>query len=59
MRTSYEAIYLSLFVQAKGALRKELSAALRTGRAVRAVRYPRARRGAARARAAGGHRADQ
>ncbi|WP_432571129.1 IS30 family transposase [Kineococcus sp. SYSU DK005] len=41
MRVSREAIYLSLFVQARGALRKELSAALRTGRA---MRYPRAKR---------------
>ncbi len=41
MRVSHEAIYLSLFVQARGALRKELSAALRTGRA---MRFPRAKR---------------
>ncbi|WP_456077707.1 IS30 family transposase [Kineococcus indalonis] len=41
MRVSHEAIYLSLFVQARGALRRELSAALRTGRA---MRYPRAKR---------------
>ncbi|WP_432494765.1 IS30 family transposase [Kineococcus gypseus] len=41
MRASHEAIYLSLFVQGRGALRKELTAALRTGRA---MRYPRAKR---------------
>ena len=32
MRVSHETIYQSLFVQSKGALRKELSACLRTGR---------------------------
>ena len=32
MRVSHETIYQSLFVQARGALRKELTAALRTGR---------------------------
>ncbi|WP_432499169.1 IS30 family transposase [Kineococcus auxinigenes] len=41
MRVSHEAIYLSLFVQARGALRKELTTALRTGRA---MRFPRAKR---------------
>ena len=35
MRVSYETIYQSLFVQGRGALRKELSACLRTGRATR------------------------
>ena len=35
MRVSYETIYQSLFVQGRGALRKELSACLRTGRAAR------------------------
>jgi IS30 family transposase len=32
MRVSHETIYLSLFVQSKGALRKELTRHLRTGR---------------------------
>jgi transposase, IS30 family len=35
MRVSHEAIYQSLYVQARGGLRRELSACLRTGRAVR------------------------
>lgn len=35
MRVSHETIYQSLFVQARGALRKELTACLRTGRAQR------------------------
>ena len=35
MRVSHETIYRSLFVQARGALRKELVAGLRTGRAQR------------------------
>lgn len=35
MRVSHESIYLSLFVQARGALRKELTGYLRTGRAHR------------------------
>ena len=35
MRVSHETIYRSLFVQARGALRKELSAGLRTGRTQR------------------------
>ena len=35
MRVSHETIYRSLFVQARGALRKELTASLRTGRAQR------------------------
>ncbi len=35
MRVSHETIYQSLFVQGRGALRKELWRALRTGRAVR------------------------
>jgi IS30 family transposase len=42
MRVSHEAIYQSLFVQGRGALRRELSACLRTGRA---LRVPRARAG--------------
>ncbi len=40
MRVSHEAIYQSLFVQGRGALRQELTACLRTGRA---LRVPRAR----------------
>jgi IS30 family transposase len=35
MRVSHETIYMSLFVQGRGALRKELHACLRTGRAMR------------------------
>jgi IS30 family transposase len=35
MRVSHETIYRSLFVQARGALRKELTSCLRTGRAQR------------------------
>ena len=35
MRVSHESIYRSLFVQARGSLRKELTAHLRTGRATR------------------------
>jgi IS30 family transposase len=38
MRVSHETIYLSLFVQARGALRKELARYLRTGRARRRPR---------------------
>jgi IS30 family transposase len=41
MRVSHETIYLSLFVQSRGALRRELQRNLRTGRA---MRYPRAKR---------------
>jgi IS30 family transposase len=40
MRISHEAIYQALFVQSRGALRRELVACLRTGRA---LRVPRAR----------------
>jgi IS30 family transposase len=47
MRISHETIYRSLYVQGRGALRRELVACLRTGRA---LRVPRAR---ARQRAAG------
>ena len=43
MRISHEAIYQSLYVQGRGALRQELTACLRTGRA---LRVPRARSGA-------------
>ena len=40
MRISHEAIYQSLFIQGRGALKRELVACLRTGRA---LREPRAR----------------
>lgn len=40
MRISHEAIYQSLYVQGRGALRRELTACLRAGRA---LRVPRAR----------------
>jgi IS30 family transposase len=40
MRISHEAIYQALFVQGRGALRRELAACLRTGRV---LRVPRAR----------------
>ncbi len=40
MRISHEAIYQSLYVQSRGALKRELVACLRTGRA---LRVPRAR----------------
>ena len=42
MRISHEAIYQALYVQGRGALRRDLSACLRTGRA---LRVPRARTG--------------
>jgi IS30 family transposase len=35
MRVSHETIYQSIYVQGRGALRKELAACLRTGRAIR------------------------
>jgi transposase, IS30 family len=38
MRAAHETIYRSLFIQGKGALRKELTACLRTGRALRRPR---------------------
>jgi IS30 family transposase len=38
MRVSHETIYTSLYVQARGALRRELTACLRTGRAMRVPR---------------------
>jgi IS30 family transposase len=44
MRVSHEAIYQSLYVQGRGALRQELTACLRTGRALRVPRA-RAKRG--------------
>lgn len=42
MRISHEAIYQALYIQTRGALRRELTACLRTGRA---LRVPRARAG--------------
>ena len=45
MRVSHEAIYQSLYVQGRGALRRELTACLRTGRAVRVPRARVQRRG--------------
>ncbi len=42
MRISHEAIYQALYIEGRGALRRELVACLRTGRALRA---PRARAG--------------
>ena len=39
---SHETIYLSLFVQGKGALRRELTDCLRTGRAYRRPKVKRA-----------------
>lgn len=38
MRISHEAIYQALFIQGRGALRRELAACLRTGRALRVPR---------------------
>jgi hypothetical protein len=53
MRISHEAIYRSLYVQGRGALRRELTACLRTGRALREPRaHARTRQGL---RAAGDH----
>src|SRR4051794_15029490 len=43
MRISHEAIYQALYVQSRGALKRELVACLRTGRALRVPR-PRAQR---------------
>ena len=45
MRVSHETIYQSLYVQGRGALRKELTAALRTGRALRRPHSAHERRG--------------
>ena len=45
MRISHEAIYQALFVQGRGALRRELTACLRTGRAWRMPRARTRRRG--------------
>lgn len=45
MRISHEAIYQALFVQGRGALRRDLTACLRSGRALRMPRARVARRG--------------
>ena len=48
MQVSHETIYRTLFVQSRGALRKELTAHLRTGRVIRrpkGVRLPDGRGG--------------
>jgi len=50
MRVSHETIYRTLFVQARGALRKELTTCLRTGRAQRRPRLRLERSGAGRLR---------
>jgi IS30 family transposase len=38
MRISHEAIYQALYIQGRGALKRELSACLRSGRALRLPR---------------------
>jgi IS30 family transposase len=50
MRVSHETIYQSLYVQGRGALRRELAACLRTGRA---LRRPRRKAGERRSRIKG------
>jgi IS30 family transposase len=45
MRISHEAIYQALFIQGRGALRRELTACLRTGRVLRVPRARVRRRG--------------
>jgi IS30 family transposase len=45
MRISHEAIYQALFIQGRGALRRELTACLRSGRALRVPRARQRRRG--------------
>lgn len=45
MRISHEAIYQALYVQGRGALRRDLVACLRTGRALRVPRERRRNRG--------------
>ena len=47
MRISHEAIYQALYVQGRGALRRELSACLRTGRALRMPRVRTRKQGRA------------
>jgi IS30 family transposase len=41
MRVSHETIYKALYLQGRGALRRELAASLRTGRRLRKPRHPR------------------
>jgi IS30 family transposase len=50
MRISHEAIYQALFIQGRGALKRELVACLRTGRALRVRRHGLRRRPAQPAR---------
>lgn len=45
MRVSHEAIYQALYIQGRGGLRRELSACLRSGRALRVPRARSGRRG--------------
>lgn len=45
MRISHEAIYQALYIHGRGALRRELTACLRTGRVLRVPRARRRRRG--------------
>src|SRR5690606_20461961 len=45
MRISHEAIYQALYIQGRGALKRELSACLRSGRALRLPRERARRRG--------------
>lgn len=45
MRISHEAIYQALYIQGRGALKRDLTACLRTGRALRVPRSRSARRG--------------
>ena len=45
MRISHQAIYQSLYVQGRGARRRELVACLRTGRALRVPRARASQRG--------------
>lgn len=45
MRISHETIYQALYIQGRGALKRELTACLRTGRALRVPQARRRRRG--------------
>lgn len=45
MRISHEAVYQALYIQGRGALKRELVACLRTGRALRVPRARTAGRG--------------
>ena len=47
MRISHEAIYQALYIQGRGALRRELTACLRSGRALRLPRERARTRGKA------------